>query len=473
MRKILFLMIPLFILIGCEKSEESNISASLQKNEISSSGEDITLDIKSNCEWEITVSESWIEPSVTEGSGDLFVLLKIPRNDSYDNRECEIIVSSKDKSVFSTVNILQKSRMGIFLGEDSKTVDVKGGDITVELNTNIENIQVSTPDWIKAIETKALSKKEYHFNVSQNSKGKRRVGNIVFSNSDIKKEYKVIQNGILPVSVSLKEPINYVEGLETRKIGLVCTPENSDYSMITVSSSNEDVCKAYISENMLVLNCTGYGKTSLSFSVEGKEILKEDICVFDPYISMNVQGGSFYVGNEIYIEVNQEEENYVLSSSNNSIAKIKDKHHVEIVKAGKAIIKAKSLINGAESIFEIVAKKIALKANILNTFEKGNGYFEVSFIATAEAGSKMAYPTFLIINEKGAVVDFNNGTIITNEYVPGYVKYKSITMLVNRENFPNINERLKGYRVSYSCIIDGETYNESIPINTMLTGEYD
>jgi uncharacterized protein YjdB len=142
----------------------------LSQNEynISSEGEEIVVEISSNFEYDVINPEvDWITPITTRSLSSHTLYYKIDPNDTYDNREAEIIFRDANSDVSNSLKINQNQKDAIILSQKEYEFDAKGGSFTVDIASNIEySIQIDA-DWITKIETKALSNSSVSFTVSE------------------------------------------------------------------------------------------------------------------------------------------------------------------------------------------------------------------------------------------------------------------------------------------------------------------
>ncbi len=157
--------------LGVTQKGKDAIIVSKDKFEVPQEGVTISVEVKSNISYEVTIPEefgSWIAPSprsraVTKASYE-FVISK---NSSKKPREGYILFAGN--SVQDTVRIYQADRL--VLTDPTCYVSHEGGEITVELKTNVNydvQIPTSVASWISRVETRTLRTDRIHFSVSEN-----------------------------------------------------------------------------------------------------------------------------------------------------------------------------------------------------------------------------------------------------------------------------------------------------------------
>ena len=79
--KLIFLLPLLWILIGCDDSDSATLNISESKfDNISASGESLTIDITCSSSWTVTSNKQWCIPSTQKGKNDGKLILTINAN---------------------------------------------------------------------------------------------------------------------------------------------------------------------------------------------------------------------------------------------------------------------------------------------------------------------------------------------------------------------------------------------------------
>lgn len=161
-------------------------------------GEDITVELKSNCEYEVEMPDvDWVHEIQTRGMSSHTLYYTIDANESYDSREAKIVYRNKTKETADTLTITQAQKDAIVLNQKEYNVGVMGETIEVKVASNTDYSISVDKDWITQIEntsTKGLTENKYYFQVTQNTSDQARTGNITFSNEKgMKESIKIIQ----------------------------------------------------------------------------------------------------------------------------------------------------------------------------------------------------------------------------------------------------------------------------------------
>ncbi len=170
--------------LGVTQKGKDAIIVSKDKFEVPQDGVTISVEVKSNISYEVTIPEefgSWIAPSprsraVTAKNYDFTV----SENEAKQTRRGYIVFSGN--SLTDTVWVYQAGFVEqLILTEDSYDLPAEGGEITVELKTNVNydvQIPTSAASWISRIETRALRVDKLHFSVMQNGSRNERSASI-------------------------------------------------------------------------------------------------------------------------------------------------------------------------------------------------------------------------------------------------------------------------------------------------------
>lgn len=161
-------------------------------------GEDITVELKSNCEYEVEMPDvDWVHEIQTRSMSSHTLYYTIDANESYDSREAKIVYRNKTKETADTLTITQAQKDAIVLNQKEYNVGVMGETIEVKVASNTDYSISVDKDWITQIEntsTKGLTENKYYFQVTQNTSDQARTGNITFSNEKgMKESIKIIQ----------------------------------------------------------------------------------------------------------------------------------------------------------------------------------------------------------------------------------------------------------------------------------------
>lgn len=163
----------------------------LSQNEYiaSDEGETITVELKSNCEFEtIMPNVDWLTDAPdTKAMSSHTLYYVISPNETYDSREAKIVfVDKNNPQVTDTLTVIQLQKDALILSKDTYEIGPDGGSFDVELKTNVEySVNISEEhSWIKQVDTKALSENSLHFTVNKLDVNQERTGLINIKGSN-------------------------------------------------------------------------------------------------------------------------------------------------------------------------------------------------------------------------------------------------------------------------------------------------
>ena len=176
----------------------------LTKNEypVSDKGETITVELKSNCEFEVKMPNvDWIKDApATKAMSSHTLYYVISPNETYDSREAKIIYYDKNNmNAADTLVVIQAQKDALILSQKEYEVGASGGDLEIKLSTNIQyTLSISQEDatWIQQVTTRSLVDETLHFRIAENESLDKRTGSIVIETDKDKKEtIKITQAG--------------------------------------------------------------------------------------------------------------------------------------------------------------------------------------------------------------------------------------------------------------------------------------
>lgn len=184
----------------------------LSKNEynIDATGEDITVELRSNCEYEVEMPQvDWIHEISTRAMSSHTLYYSIDANETYESREAEIIYWNKTMNIADTLNIIQAQKDAIILSKKTIEVKAEGETIEIKLSTNID-YEVEMPDvnWITSTTTRSLTEHTLYYKVAKNENENSRTANITFikKEDELKERLTIIQYGNRPEIVLIDVP---------------------------------------------------------------------------------------------------------------------------------------------------------------------------------------------------------------------------------------------------------------------------
>lgn len=176
----------------------------LSKNDcsVSSEGETISVDIKSNIEYGVQMPNvDWITDAPASRAASSHTLKYVVlSNETPDARSAEIIFYDKNSSLKDTLKVVQAQKDAIIISKKEYEVKAEGETLEVKLSANVD-FEVTMPevDWVSQVTARALTEHTLYFKVSENNNNDGRNAEIVITNKDsqLSEKIKIIQNGAI------------------------------------------------------------------------------------------------------------------------------------------------------------------------------------------------------------------------------------------------------------------------------------
>ena len=292
---------------GCSDDEAPYITITEETLEVENEGAEYTIDVEANCDWYVYHDVDWVQfAEEPAGIGNGSFSISVKKNYTYEDRAAKLFINGSSCS--DTLVIRQKMGYGIVLSSQNNIqVNGYGGNFTISINSNVEDIQVEMPDWISVPETKTLTGREYNFYAYLNDTKSKRYGTIKFSGKEKTLNVNVIQDVINPQKVYALPFPSVVTQFGKVEIPLTIYPESASMMNVRFSSSNTEVCRVSVVGETLVLDYVGMGDAYIRCSVLNEELWNIKTTCYDAeHISLWVDDGGWGVlsGDQVPIDAN-------------------------------------------------------------------------------------------------------------------------------------------------------------------------
>ena len=209
MKKLFLFALSAIMICSCSKSGtednppiEEEIWLYVSSNDLIFSEENTTTEIYigTNGQWRITGIPSWCKCTPSQGDCDAEVSISINPDDIYEDQNANLTITAGDKT--ELVSITQKKKNALILSKDKYAVPLEGGNISIEVKSNIA-YKIIIPDdfssWIEEVaassKTRALQSRIHTFKIADNLKvPKDRDGYIIVDGGDLKETIFIFQN---------------------------------------------------------------------------------------------------------------------------------------------------------------------------------------------------------------------------------------------------------------------------------------
>lgn len=202
---------------GCSEDKEENPapespSITVESGEdmpvFETAGGTVALTFTATSDWTAAVDDAasgWLSVSPASGGAGTYTLsLVTTANDSYDERNASVTITSG--SVKKTFTVTQKQKDALILTSNKVEVDAEGGDFSIELQANVEvayEIEDGAQTWLAPVSrSRALASSALTFHAEANEESESRQGVIKLTGGNgLTEEVTVYQIGTGPALV--------------------------------------------------------------------------------------------------------------------------------------------------------------------------------------------------------------------------------------------------------------------------------
>lgn len=165
----------------------SNVTLELSTTDIvfEAGGGEKEFYITCNGDWTISSPSQWCKTDITSGKGNAMITVTVNPSELYDDQNTNITVKAGTNTKILTVT--QKKKDALLLTKDKYDLPTTGGNITVEVKSNITYTTTIPQEfnWIKQVNSKsrALETKNLNFSIEANPSTDKREGFIIFKDN--------------------------------------------------------------------------------------------------------------------------------------------------------------------------------------------------------------------------------------------------------------------------------------------------
>ena len=188
----------LFSTIKIKQSQNNGLFITTPEYELSNESHQLSVEVKSNINFEVTSGASWIKYVETRSLNTSFIVLDIEANQDYDKREGKVIVKQKGGGLEGVITVKQDQNYGLIITQTEYQLNNEAQTIDVEIKHNVEFDVVIPADckgWISKVTTKGLETNTMTFSIAKNDTYDNREGSITFKqkNGSLSATVKVVQ----------------------------------------------------------------------------------------------------------------------------------------------------------------------------------------------------------------------------------------------------------------------------------------
>ena len=193
------------------KAELEVNTASLDFTEEAGSG---TIELTTNTKWTASTvndrASDWLSINPAGGeAGTHTINVSAAANDTPDDRSASVVIKAGD--VEKVVKVNQKQKDALTVTSSKFELDWTGGDIRIEVKSNIDfqyTIDGPAQEWIEPAATKAMKTSVLTFTVKENGSVAKRNGTITVFNGELKEVIEVYQAGMEPSIIASQNEIS-------------------------------------------------------------------------------------------------------------------------------------------------------------------------------------------------------------------------------------------------------------------------
>lgn len=218
-----------------QKSDTPTIILSQKDYVLNSEGGDISVDVISNMNLTTNVeyidangnilsnSTQWIKEISTKALKTNTYGYNIAKNESIEDRHARVVFTNMENSLYTdTLNILQHKEGYINVSPANIEIDDKGGEICVEVESNIDyKIEIQSPEWIGVVDKEYAESGKCYFFVNPSQLDSIRTGYVIFLSDEYnasdtlvihQKQYKTIEFPTKDILISHEQTIFDISG---------------------------------------------------------------------------------------------------------------------------------------------------------------------------------------------------------------------------------------------------------------------
>lgn len=221
--------------------------------------------------YECASSDDWCKVSIDAPNSKMTV--SVTANDTYDPRTATVTIADKNNDAKRTFIVSQSRNTGLFIGETTFEVPMEGGNVTVDLESNV-NYEVQIPDdcdWVMMPDTtssksRGLQKSAFTLIVKENRTYHERSATVKVVNKDeglagsvfLHQPFTTVFN---VDSTAFEVPMDggaFTVSVESNIDYSVTVPDDCDWITPSITSHKSPVTADSISIGFTVKENTGY-----------------------------------------------------------------------------------------------------------------------------------------------------------------------------------------------------------------------
>lgn len=291
--------------------------------DLTNAEQSIEVEVQQNVNYSIEVDDAckdWIKKGGTKALSTDKVTFNISANTTYDDREGKITFKQTDGDLVQTVTVRQSQTNGLFITTPDYNLSNESHTLSVEVKANVQFEVTSGADWIKYVETKALTPSTIVLNIEANESYDNRTGivSVKQKNGDLTGTITINQKQTDFLSI---DPKSFEVSNEGQSVSIE-VKNNTRYSVVIpdeakswISIQSNTQTKALVDDQVVLViakNATYDNREasvtikqvdgSLAGTVQIKQAYGEGLVVENSEYEVGQQGGTIEVAVQTNVE---------------------------------------------------------------------------------------------------------------------------------------------------------------------------
>ena len=159
------------------QAQTASITLSTTEQNFDSEGGTFEVEVEHSVDYDVKISADWVTQIESRAVETSTLHFAVAENTTYGERKATITIKGGD--ITETITVVQTQNNAIILSTPTVNLPQAGGAFTVKLKANIDYEYEIKADWIKSVETRALTEYSLRFEAEANPSFDKRVGEIV------------------------------------------------------------------------------------------------------------------------------------------------------------------------------------------------------------------------------------------------------------------------------------------------------
>ncbi|SEM63467.1 Putative binding domain-containing protein, N-terminal [Prevotella sp. ne3005] len=346
-----------------------------QTFETGTNSKTVTIGTKDLSKCTVSSSANWCSATIQTS----MVVINVQPNDTYEERQAVITLTDPEDGTILSFKVVQKQNDAILIDKDNYDVPEEGGDITINVKSNVDYIVEipSNSSWLsqKKLATRGLKDSKIVLSAEKNNSGDERQATVLITDKNSRASSSItITQSLTPFIDIEKENYSVLEDASTIEISVKTNIKlemiiDKDWIIDAGRINNNDLSFTQKLNISPLSSNSGRTATVVLKSQNTKWDLSKEVHISQTRgLYITSRDISIYVGESYAIKYeNNTDQNLKWDSSDTSIATVNSDGVVKGKKKGVAVISV-STLDGKKSdkVSVDVQKKIVYKAEAVD-----------------------------------------------------------------------------------------------------------